>query len=57
MAGKITTLPNVGFGFKSGFCKNGERCRTKYSEGTTVARERFRVLVGTAEEMEMVICD
>jgi hypothetical protein len=34
------------FGFKSGFRKNGKRCRMEYLEGTAVARVWFGVLVG-----------
>jgi hypothetical protein len=37
-------LTCVGFGFKSGFRKNGGRCRTEYSEGTDVARVWIGVL-------------
>jgi hypothetical protein len=39
-------IAQCSFGFKSGSRKNGERCRTEYSEGTAVARVWFRVLVG-----------
>jgi hypothetical protein len=39
-------IAQCNFGFKSGFRKNGERCRTEYSEGTAVARGWFGVLVG-----------
>jgi hypothetical protein len=46
MVGKITTLPNVSFGFIKCFQKNGEVCQTEYLEGTAVARERFGVLAG-----------
>jgi hypothetical protein len=37
--------------------KKGERCRTKYLEGTVVARGISEYLEGTAEELEMVMCD
>jgi hypothetical protein len=37
--------------------KKGERCRTKYSEGTVMARGISEYLEGTAEELEMVMCD
>jgi hypothetical protein len=39
-------IAQCSFGFKSGSQKNGERCRTGYSEGTAMARVWFRVLVG-----------
>jgi hypothetical protein len=57
MVGKITTLPNVGFGFVKWFLKNGEGCWTEYSEGTAVARWSLEYLKGTAEEMMMVMFD
>jgi hypothetical protein len=40
------TNPMSGLVFKKWFSKNRERCRTEYLEGTTVAHERFGVLVG-----------
>jgi hypothetical protein len=39
------------------FQKKGERCRTKYLEGTVVARGIPEYLEGTTEELEMVMCD
>jgi hypothetical protein len=39
-------ITQCSFGFKKWFSENGGKCRTEYSEGTTVARERFRVLGG-----------
>jgi hypothetical protein len=40
------------------FQKNGERCRMEYSEGTAVAQKNgLEYLQGTAEGMEMVMCD
>jgi hypothetical protein len=46
-----------GFGLTKCFWKNGERWRMEYSEGTAVAQLWFGVLEGTAEGMEMVMCD
>jgi hypothetical protein len=43
--------------YKDVFGKNRERCRTEYSEGTAVARLRSEYLQGTADGMEMVMCD
>jgi hypothetical protein len=37
--------------------KKGERCRTKYLEGTVMARGISEYLEGTAEDLEMVMCD
>jgi hypothetical protein len=39
-------LAQCRFCFQRWFRKNGERCRTEYTEGTVVARLWFRVLVG-----------
>jgi hypothetical protein len=46
MVGTTVTYPNVGFVFKVGFSEYGGRCRTEYSKGTAVARERFGILGG-----------
>jgi hypothetical protein len=36
-------LAQCRFYFQKWFSENGGRCRTEYSEGTTMAQERFRV--------------
>jgi hypothetical protein len=36
-------LAQCRFCFQKWFSENGGRCRTEYSEGTAMARERFRV--------------
>jgi hypothetical protein len=50
-------LAQCQFCFQKCFHKNGGRCRTEYSEGTTVARIWFGVLVGYCQRLETVMCD
>jgi hypothetical protein len=44
-------LAQCRFGFKKIFLENGEGCRTEYSEGTAMAREKPEYLEGTAKEL------
>jgi hypothetical protein len=57
MVGKITTLPNVGFCFKNGFWKKEESAKQITRRVLSWHGKSSEYLEGTAEKMEVVMCD